>query len=318
MEPVTNNNLVTASCIADKHGYIDRDKLKEGDVLIHEEAERERLAEHLSGGPQDVSDFILHPQHQLKFEADNEQPFSCYACTLDGTGNRYTCKSCNVELHPPCAVSSVILEGLISENTKVTKFIHEHPLNLVTGATDYICSYCNNKCNEKYRYYCEPCNMYFDTMCVNHPTRLLSFFHPQHELELSTRRHLRLCDVCLDGGDSHARVYSCVACDFFVHPCCAVKNQYAQHSLHPDHYLLLVNVPSHPKVKCMSCHKKCKGWCYSCVVCKGVSFHQDCINIGSSTTGKSSGKEFAEEVGKGIVEVLVEKVVEVTLAGLGV
>ncbi|XP_074275525.1 uncharacterized protein LOC141599424 [Silene latifolia] len=305
MDPVTLTVIAGAgigTAVACKY-LGNRETLKSGDICIHDEADRERALERLESKPNLLH--CLHPHHLQYLDAG--PPFGCDACTDLGIGRRYSCRGCDFDLHQACAKSNDVLVALV-ENDKITSFVHEHPLTLVTGTSSYTCNHCNNETNLKYRFYCEPCNLRFDMMCTTNPTRLLSFLHPQHELELKTRKHFKKCSVCGERkGGTNTRVYRCKACKFYVHPVCAIKSQYTRHRLHGnDHILVFTAVASNESVVCMACRKYCTNWCYLCSVCKGVYFHPECLVQGTSSSSDGFGGQIVGVVGTTIVGEVVK------------
>ncbi|XP_057545979.1 uncharacterized protein LOC130824971 isoform X1 [Amaranthus tricolor] len=163
--------------------------------------------------------------------------------------------------------------------TDLQTYAHKymHPLSIIKDSSDSNCKHCKNKCKDLIRYHCNTCNKMFHLACAVHPTRLLSFLHPNHELELKTRPIDARCNVCYHSGKSNARVYCCKTCKFYVHPDCAIKFQYVKSLIHVDHILVFRPLPSYESAVCKGCNRECKRWRYTCSVCEGVNYHEDCL-----------------------------------------
>lgn len=301
---------------------IERERRKYVDMKLEEEREHERREDSRKGlkGGMPVEDVIhghcLHPQHPLPFQRSQVyDTFICSACNEKGTGYRYHCSLCEFNMHWACAVSDRIFSDLEEPLDNLHTFAHkEHPLRFVYGKETHACENCHSKTNSIRRYQCPTCKDQFHLICAKHPTRLFSFLHPEHELELKTRRHLAKCAVCHERGDTNARVYRCKPCGFYLHPGCAQDNiQYyaGGHPLHnvdKSHVLILRQLPDGQTTVCDACGKTCRYWHYTCSSsssCANVSFHKECVQ----NYWKAKEPMFSAEMKKEIaVEIIMEAV----------
>lgn len=111
-------------------------------------------------------------------------------------------------------------------------FTHIHPLTKVNGIGGYICNGCKTH-GSGTTYGCSSCDYDLHEYCAKCPPTLLSFLHPQHELQLVVNQPGHVCDFCQ--GLVEGFCYRCEACDFDVHPLCTQKPKNVSCVPHPAH-----------------------------------------------------------------------------------
>ncbi|KAF8110637.1 hypothetical protein N665_0081s0067 [Sinapis alba] len=100
------------------------------------------------------------------------------------------------------------------------RFTHIHPLTKVNDSGGFICNGCKTH-GSGTTYGCSSCDYDLHEYCAKCPLTLLSFLHPQHELQLVVNPPDHYCDLCQ--GLVEGFYYRCEACDFDLHPLCTQK-----------------------------------------------------------------------------------------------
>lgn len=113
------------------------------------------------------------------------------------------------------------------EQEVLQHFNHIHPLKLVTSGP-FKCNGCNLLDSGK-TYYCAKCDYHLHDHCASCPPTLLSYMHPQHELQLVFKGPEHYCDICTKS--VQGLYYRCNACDFDAHAVCALLTE----GLEPRH-----------------------------------------------------------------------------------
>ncbi|XP_019107080.1 uncharacterized protein LOC104905082 [Beta vulgaris subsp. vulgaris] len=268
----------------------ERHLMKLKDKELEEEREREIKMEGKSTQDRPTTKIIKHFTHThplICIDTDYAR-FVCDVCNCKGRGKRYHCAQCDFDLHKTCAESPIVwlLHKMPPEDIEKFGILHDiddsfaHPNHLLKAEYrhhPFSCNHCNNV-GDGLRYHCDACNVTFHEVCAQHPTRLASHLHPQHELELKLRPSAQgiHCELCGNKGKaSNNRVYTCYECNFFVHPQCSQLPLYLLHPLHPPHPLLLKR--SRSDYRCSACSRwktdECK---YSCTRC-ALEFDLTCI-----------------------------------------
>ncbi|KAL2939309.1 Histone-lysine N-methyltransferase 2D [Bienertia sinuspersici] len=259
---------------------------REQEIENERERERELERETTQNSPKtDIIEHFTHPHPLIYIETDYGT-FRCNACNRNGRGKRYHCAQCNFDLHKVCAQSPIIwlLHQMPPKEIERFGILHNiidtfaHPQHSVIA--DYKkklfrCVHCKNV-GDGLRYYCDACDIMLHQVCAEHPTRLTSHLHPQHELELKVRPHLKHCEQCgTKGNHKNNRMYVCKDCDFYMHPECSQLPLYLLHPLHPPHPLQLKG--SCTEFRCSACLEwRAYKFKYSCTRC-GLDFDQSCI-----------------------------------------
>ncbi|KMT01149.1 hypothetical protein BVRB_9g224010 [Beta vulgaris subsp. vulgaris] len=270
-------------------GGRERHLLKLKDKELEEERERERELERKSAQDNPTTKIIEHftHSHPLSYVDTDYARFICDVCSCKGSAERYHCAQCNFDLHKTCAESPIIwlLHKMPPEDIDKFGILRDiddsfaHPNHLLKAEykqEPFRCNHCKN-IGDGVRYQCDACNETFHEVCAQHPTRLTSHLHPQHELELKLRPSgLDInCAQCARKGKANNRMYTCYECNFFVHPQCSQLPLYLLHLLHPPHPLLLKR--SRSDYHCSACSRWITNECrYSCTQC-GLDFDRTCI-----------------------------------------
>lgn len=322
------SSVAIGGTVAATKYILEREHMKHGDRKIEEERLEERRREsRLNTLP--LADWIshdAHPQHPLRSVYWNEHtPFHCHSCKGKVRGHDcwvYRCDGygCDFNLHRVCAQPIYKLEHstqaacssnqqgsaavvICMERKEIETFAHDnrlHPVRDVYKNVEFRCRHCNTTGRGR-RYRCEECNVDLHSVCAEHPTRLLSFLHPEHELELKTKHHLRDCDICGDQTRfQNCRVYRCKICKVYFHPgCCELPQYLINLRLHgKPHYLQLKKILADEK--CDVCKKKCEKWRYHCEVCN-VHIHTMCMLKGTEDDGITASIKLASTCVRGAV-----------------
>ncbi|VVB02552.1 unnamed protein product [Arabis nemorensis] len=171
----------------------------------------------------------------------------------------------------------------MSLSMAIQHFTHIHPLTKVDGQGGFICNGCNTY-GFGTTYRCVTCDYDLHDHCATCPPTLLSFMHPQHELQRVFRgpdqRQLKehRCDICDESVEG--LYYHCEPCDFDVHPLCTQLPQQVRHVPHPDHQLELSH--SGASNTCEVCRGAIRSWRYKCGLCR-LSVHMECVKSSAST-----------------------------------
>ncbi|GAB4852882.1 hypothetical protein Ancab_017079 [Ancistrocladus abbreviatus] len=199
-----------AATAAAGHYIHRREDLKAGDQEIAQERNREREIEKEKESCGAPARGIIHFTH---FHPLNEVSWSsngvCNGCGTTGLGWGYQCavESCNFKLHKECAqmkapaTLSLMMSPsgempVMAEAKPVRTFAHQpHPASEMYSNSGYCCTHCNASGYGR-RYRCVECKVDMHPVCTENPTRLSTFMHPKHELDLKTKPHFKKCDLC--------------------------------------------------------------------------------------------------------------------------
>ncbi|KAG2332570.1 hypothetical protein Bca52824_003750 [Brassica carinata] len=160
-------------------------------------------------------------------------------------------------------------------------FTHIHPLTKVDGYGEFTCGGCKTYGFGK-TYRCSWCDYNLHEHCATCPPTILSFMHPQHELQQvfrgpeQTHHEKRMCDICDEPVEG--LFYQCHPCGFDVHPLCTRLPQHVRHVPHSVHLLELSRWGA--SSTCMVCSGPIRSWRYRCGPC-GLDVHMECRCYGS-------------------------------------
>ncbi|CAL5085537.1 unnamed protein product [Urochloa decumbens] len=153
-----------------------------------------------------------------------------------------------------------------------------HPLVKTQYSHDQtgLCSICLLKLAGVHGYGCYHCNIHVHRECAGHFKETVSFFaHPAHTLKLR-RSPGRVCNICRGDCPQNSFVYSCIECDFDVHPLCALLPERVAGgggASHPWRDLRMVSSSS--AGSCSECHHPLPTWRYVCSSL-GLQLHVTC------------------------------------------
>ncbi|CAH2058875.1 unnamed protein product [Thlaspi arvense] len=170
----------------------------------------------------------------------------------------------------------------LGEQQAVQHFIHVHPVTKVEGFGGFKCNGCKTYGFGK-TYRCIPCNYDLHEYCATCPPTLLSFLHPEHELQLvfkgpaQTPQDRRGCNICHELAEG--LYYQCEPCGFEVHPLCSQLPKKVTHVPHRTHPLELSHMGA--SNMCMVCQGAIRSWRYKCGPCR-FDVHMACVNSSAS------------------------------------
>ncbi|GMJ11686.1 hypothetical protein like AT2G37820 [Hibiscus trionum] len=148
---------------------------------------------------QTVQHFIhcCHPLTQVS--ADSE--FLCRGCRTPGSGTRYRCEPCDLDLHEYCADCPM----------ELSSFMDKHSLELVGYKPDHVCDLCDDPIEGLF-YRCELCDFSVHPICTQLPEYTRHGMHEDHLLRLDISVPIG-CMVCKDMCLSWR--YRCEVCTTF-------------------------------------------------------------------------------------------------------
>ncbi|KAL3845932.1 hypothetical protein ACJIZ3_003335 [Penstemon smallii] len=155
---------------------------------------------------------------------------------------------------------------------EITHYSHsKHPLTEVTISELFRCSGCKEYGAGK-RFACQQCDFQLHEFCAVSPPLLQSHpLHGQHQLVFHSKPKpggisWPRCDVC--GKSTKGFTFRCRACNFQMHPCCAMLSTEINLPVHPHNLKLLPPAGEHGLGNtCGECKKKRSGRMYRCSVC---------------------------------------------------
>ncbi|KAG8377184.1 hypothetical protein BUALT_Bualt08G0001700 [Buddleja alternifolia] len=158
---------------------------------------------------------------------------------------------------------------------EITHYTHpKHPLIEITLHELFQCSGCKEYGAGK-RFACQQCGFQLHHFCASSPPLLKNHpFHGQHQLVFHATKPAKSgmswprCDVC--GKSTKGFTFRCRACNFQMHPCCAMLSTEIHFpTVHPHPLRLLQTFNTQENVSsCGECKKKGPGRMYSCTVCE--------------------------------------------------
>ncbi|CAO2177109.1 unnamed protein product [Urochloa humidicola] len=178
---------------------------------------------------QNITDHRLHPScGTLVLKADGN-PFNCGACKRGSSqALRYSCDSCNFDLHCQCATSPDYLNfwghphhllKLVDSVPDLESIIRPRKPEVaealvasspaVDGRIPVYCDICTNEI-EGMHYQCTPCGVFLHPACVQLSVTLPSSgAHPEHELTLVCT-FPTMCRACRTPGTWAYRCFHCL------------------------------------------------------------------------------------------------------------
>ncbi|KAK6160889.1 hypothetical protein DH2020_004272 [Rehmannia glutinosa] len=163
---------------------------------------------------------------------------------------------------------------------EITHYSHsKHPLTQVTLSELFTCTGCKEYGAGK-RFACQHCDFQLHQFCAFSPPLLKNHpLHGQHHLIFHSKPKSAKagiswprCDVC--GKSTKGFTFRCRACNFQMHPCCAMLSTEINISAHPHPLRLLpaTNTSSSTAnngILCGECNKmKRSGRIYRCKICE--------------------------------------------------
>ncbi|KAH6776685.1 cytochrome P450 [Perilla frutescens var. hirtella] len=208
----------------------------------------------------------------------SNEPLDCFACEKPIVSECvYACiehKYCNNKSR------SVIHKKCAELPTQILHPSHpHHPLHLFEDqVTGYKCNLCRDYFRSVLRYRCHRCDFDIDITCKKLSIDELfgerSLTHPSHHHPLTLMRKLPCliaCDAC--GTEDRDMVYSCCACDLFVHKACALLPTSLPTNQHHHQLSLAFCFPikyRKYRYQCAICDEYCNltCWLYYCGDCR--------------------------------------------------
>ncbi|EYU35255.1 hypothetical protein MIMGU_mgv1a024928mg, partial [Erythranthe guttata] len=141
-----------------------------------------------------------HPLHLITIS--NE--FLCSGCRELGSGTRFRCEACDVDLHEFCATCPATIQSSVLHT--------EHTLTLVNHQPDPV---------EGLHYSCPPCAVEVHPLCTQLPLHARLSQHPEHLMKLQTGK-LATCSICWTSCTSWR--HSCEACFIDIHLECIYRD----------------------------------------------------------------------------------------------
>ncbi|KAE8693498.1 putative Cysteine/Histidine-rich C1 domain family protein [Hibiscus syriacus] len=152
-----------------------------------------------------VQHFTLCCHPLTEVSADTE--FLCGGCRTLGSGTRFRCEPCGLDLHHHCADCP----------TEISSFMHQHSLQLVGCKTDRVCDLCDDPVEGLF-YRCELCDFNVHPICTQLPQYTRHAMHNKdHLLWLEISVPIG-CMVCKEMCSSWR--YRCKDCSFHLHLDC--------------------------------------------------------------------------------------------------
>ncbi|KAI4320891.1 hypothetical protein MLD38_034327 [Melastoma candidum] len=209
--------------------------------------------------------------------------------------------------------------------------LQQHPLAHINSSEMFTCSGCCENGVGK-RYACRICNHQLHDFCALAPKALAAHpLHCQHRLLFYSKPATKgamvksKCDAC--GKSIKGYNFRCNACNFQIHPCCAMLPTELNFSSHPHALKLLpanAMLSGDAGFACGECKKKKPGRVYRCTACK-YHLHAVCAksifnglhDLGIEEVDKPSILGTAGRVAVLVIKDLVGGVVEGIGQGLG-
>ncbi|KAL8514468.1 hypothetical protein ACS0TY_013544 [Phlomoides rotata] len=202
---------------------------------------------------------------------------------------------------------------------EITHYSHsKHPLKEITLTELFVCAGCKEYGAGK-RYACQDCDFQLHHFCAFSPPLLKNHpFHGQHHLVFHSKPKTGgiswpRCDVC--GKSSRGFSFRCRACNFQMHPCCAMLSTDISFPSHPAHPLKLLPAAMNSTASnCGACNKRRSGRMYRCTVCE---YHLHAVCAKTSINGlQENGPPPEKPSALGTVARLASQVVIEFIGGL--
>ncbi|KAI9070973.1 hypothetical protein K1719_047061 [Acacia pycnantha] len=160
---------------------------------------------------------------------------------------------------------------------EIVSFCHpQHPLVQLEQPELYTCAGCKEYGSGK-RFACQQCDFQVHDFCALAPPALKAHPFHSHHLILFHPKPVKggitksKCDVCWKQSKGYA--FTCSACGFQMHPCCAMLSTEIEFSGHPHTLKLLPaaatssNADSGGGFVCGECKRRRSGRVYHCTEC---------------------------------------------------
>ncbi|XP_019087772.1 PREDICTED: uncharacterized protein LOC104755409 isoform X2 [Camelina sativa] len=247
---------------------------------------------------------IKHPSYPLcSLRLSNFQcMFTSGCCRKITFGMFYRCTTCELSMHPVCAMRPV---PLVIDHPKS----HPHPLSLFPTQASTVCNICARIKKLDPTYICIQCVFVIHKGCMGFPHVIRISRHP-HRISFTSSLPSRMlsCRVCHQQVDNNYGAYSCNKCDaYFVHSTCAlhrnvwdgkelegvseeddniddgepferIADGIIHHPFH-SHHLRIENSTTYDEIKyCQGCALPIyEGQFYSCMECDFI-LHEGCAS----------------------------------------
>ncbi|PKI39101.1 uncharacterized protein LOC116209641 [Punica granatum] len=233
---------------------------------------------------------FLHPSHPLKLL---EKPwyssgrYTCSSCWRDdGSALHFNCKKCMFDLHPGCAMTTLIAaqDGVATE---FQPHAHEHPMTLcvTTDKTDKRCAACEFYVDDQLTYSCSLCieGFVLHKSCAELPREIEHAFHPAHPLTLLPQAPADYfyCSACRARFEGFT--FCCITCQFYIDIGCASLKPTLKHPRHEHSLIYFDKIPI--LGRCDSCGKGNNIDAYCCLLCNFI-LHHDCLPLPPSVNHK--------------------------------
>ncbi|KAL2895122.1 Diacylglycerol kinase theta [Bienertia sinuspersici] len=167
----------------------------------------------------------------------------------------------------PDADAVLVGEGITNSNHPQHRMVH------VNLPNPFICMGCKEY-GAGSRFTCQQCNFELHDFCALAPPVLKAHpLHSQHQLVFNPKPgkggFLRSkCDLC--GKSTKGYIFNCSACNFQLHPCCAMLSGKMNFPIHPHSLVILpttANSGGAGDMLCSECERRRSGRVYQCTVC---------------------------------------------------
>ncbi|KAK8542476.1 hypothetical protein V6N13_136951 [Hibiscus sabdariffa] len=155
----------------------------------------------------EIVQHFIHSFHPLT-EVWTNTEFLCKGCRTPGSGARYRCEVCDLDLHRYCASCPM----------ELSCFMHQHSVKLVGCKPDHVCDLCEDPVEGLF-YRCELCDFSVHPICTQLPEYTRHVRHKDHPLRLEISVPIG-CIVCKDMCSSWR--YRCEVCNFHIHLHCTL------------------------------------------------------------------------------------------------
>ncbi|CAL9243701.1 unnamed protein product [Arabidopsis halleri] len=242
-----------------------------------------------------------HPFHSLRL-CSFQTIFASGCCRKITFGMFYQCTTCNLSMHPVCAMRPI---PLVVDYPKS----HPHPLSFFPTQASTVCHICAHIKQLDPTYVCIPCVFVIHKGCMGFPHIIRISRHP-HRISFTSSLPSRTlsCGVCHQQVDNNYGAYSCNKCDaYFVHSKCAsnpkvwdgkelegvpeeddliddgepfvrITDGIIHHPFHSHHLRHEMNLTYDENKYCQGCALPIyEGQFYSCMECDFI-LHESCAN----------------------------------------
>ncbi|CAL9243704.1 unnamed protein product [Arabidopsis halleri] len=161
---------------------------------------------------------IRHPSHPFHSLQLSSWPWSskCICCEEFVHDNFYHCTTCELNMHPICAMRSI---PFVVDHPKS----HPHPLTFYPAQASLVCHFCALIKKLDPTYICIQCVFAIHKDCMGFPHVIrISRHHHRISFTSSLPSGYFSCGVCRQQVDNNYGAYACNKCDaYFVHSKCA-------------------------------------------------------------------------------------------------